>query len=79
MIQTRYLLFKGRKVCVDCYAAHIVDEREVLSDVRCGPVTEVAIEYSLISTCRADKSTISNYPSHIVPGFILNDDLMKSQ
>lgn len=47
-----YLLFESRKVSVNCYAAHVVDKRKMLSDICCCPVFKETIQDSLIPSCK---------------------------
>ncbi len=56
--QGAHSLFKRRKVGVEGYAAHVIDERKVFVDVGCGPVAEEAVQNSLVSSCWADYSEI---------------------
>ncbi len=58
VFQWSHSLFIRRKVGVEGYAAHVIDERKVFVDVGCGPVAEEAVQNSLVSSCWADYSEI---------------------
>lgn len=60
----RHSLLECWKVSVDGYAAEVVDEREVFRNVSCSPVTEEAIQNTLVSSCnREDRANIINSTS----------------
>lgn len=42
----------GRGVPIGNVGSHVVDERQVVFDIFCGPITPEHIEQPLITTCR---------------------------
>lgn len=55
----RHLLLECWKVSVDGYAAEVVDEGEVFWYISCCPVTEEAIQNTLVSSCNREGGKIS--------------------
>ena len=57
-----HILFERRKVRVEGDAAEVVDEGEVLGDVRRGPAAEEPVQNPLVSPCRGTATNGSNPP-----------------
>lgn len=63
------VLFERRKVGVDGDAAEVVDEGQVLGNVRCGPAAEEPVQNPLVSSCRGTAgqgtAVASSHVTHI--------------